>query len=513
MGGNGKVYVAKDHKFHDRLVAIKKIPKPNEPEADIFRAEVDIMKALDHPSICRLFETYIDSAYIFLVMEFLDGGDLFDRFVEHADVFAECTVADIIKQVTGAMKYAHIRGFAHRDLKPENICFCSRDQQNTQLKVIDWGYGKYFGHQKMKSNVGTTVYVAPEVLTFSGASGGYTSACDLWSLGVLCYVALSGKTPFWGSTQEQLTRMKHEQYPIEGGVWDTISAEAKDFIRRLLRFCPRARSATDCLLQHPWLVERRQVVPQNLLVPIMTNLEHFSHKPDFLSLCMASVARQVDHSSLADIRDVFCMLDWNGEGTLDRRKVEEGFRRAFGHVPEDMSSIFAHLDLDGTERVTYTEFCAAALGDHAFEEESVLWAAFKAFDHSDTGWVSLNDLQAVLTSADVNQVWSREVCQNVAAEVIEYYGDWDNTIYFHDWLHLMQECCSTRCHRWERGRLRPRSDVGKSGSKNSLGYRHNSESAAASPKSKSSCRHRRSATLCGSADVVSVAAPTLQVTE
>jgi Ca2+-binding EF-hand superfamily protein len=177
----------------------------------------------------------------------------------------------------------------------------------------------------------------------------------------------------------------------------------------------------------------------------MTNLDQFSFKPDLLSLCMASVARQVDHSSLTEIRDVFCLLDSDGDGTLDRQEVEAGFKIALGRVPDNMASIFSHLDLDQTGRISYTEFCAAALGDHSFIKESELWAAFKAFDLADDGRISLSEMQTVLASADVNQVWSQSVCQNVAAEVVEKYGDFDNTINFSDWLHLMQECSSRCC--------------------------------------------------------------------
>lgn len=233
-----------------------------------------------------------------------------------------------------------------------------------------------------------------KVLTQSFTGGGYTSACDLWSLGVLAYVSLSGKTPFWGSTQEQLTRMKHELYPIEGGCWDNVSAEAKNFIRSLLRFCPRARSATDCwlgghpccrtLLQHPWLALRKQEVPTPIISCVLTNLEQFSHMPDFLSLCVASVARQVDHSSLTDIRDVFCLLDSDCDGTLNCKDVEAGFIRAFGRVPDDMASIFSHLNLDGTGTLSYTEFCAAALGSVASRKSLCSGRRLRVLTHPTT---------------------------------------------------------------------------------------------------------------------------------
>merc|ERR1712151_1088472 len=98
-GAGGKVYIAKDQIFEDRLVAVKKMRQPGGAKAEFFRQEVDVMKSLDHPNICRLYETYVDSTYVYLVMEFLEGGDLFDRFVEGRDAFTEHVVANIIRQV------------------------------------------------------------------------------------------------------------------------------------------------------------------------------------------------------------------------------------------------------------------------------------------------------------------------------------------------------------------------------------------------------------------------------
>merc|ERR1711933_260735 len=142
------------------------------------------------------FETYEHERFMFFVLEFCEGGDLFDRINESRGL-PEALSANVIKQVASALLYAHAHGVAHRDLKPENICFCTRDPDSTHIKVIDWGLGKFFRLNGMKSNVGSSAYAAPEVL--DGRKGeGYSQACDLWSLGVVAYISLSGKAPFWG---------------------------------------------------------------------------------------------------------------------------------------------------------------------------------------------------------------------------------------------------------------------------------------------------------------------------
>jgi len=445
-GGCGKIYIAKDRMFKDRSVCVKQILKPDDDNLEALRREVDCMKNLDHPSICRLFETYDQQRFMFFVIEYCEGGDLFDRFFEKGKL-EETELAGIIRQVASAMKYAHGRGIAHRDLKPENVCFCSKDHtSNNHVKVIDWGYGKFFGQGRMKSNVGTSSYAAPEVFAPRKNDHGYTSTCDLWSLGVVAYVSLTGKQPFWGSTKEQLKRMKAEQFPLEGPAWDGVSQLAKDFIKALLKWQPAERLSADCVLSHPWLLANRApAVDPSTLHEVFFNMEQFSRTPDFFSLCVASVARQVDHGSLRGIREVFCMLDSNGDGVLELDEVRAGFAEAFGSDSEllpNVSEMFSHLDLDGTGKITYTEFCASGLGEQGYTQEHVLWAAFKTFDIRDDGQISLEELQSVLSKTEVNQVWSESVCQEVAREVMDEFGGGDGNINFQDWLCLMRECVS-----------------------------------------------------------------------
>lgn len=477
VGGGGRVYQAKDRRFQNRRVAIKQVQKPEGPgRMEALEREVKIMKELDHPCICRLFETYDKGRFMFFVMELCAGGDLFDRFMEDGRISAHIVV-EIVKQTVGALRYAHSRGIAHRDLKLENICFCSpaagssgmaapeapppetaplpEDATGTMtscssyqdlgaaahIKVIDWGFGKFFEQAKMRSNVGTSSYAAPEVVAPGKEDDGYTSACDLWSLAVVAYVSLCGKPPFWGPPKEQLRKMKAGEYPMEEGVWTEVSFEAKDFIRRLLKWDARERLTAGDALEHPWLAAKRSRVESTLLTQVLSNVEQFSRAPDFYSLCVASVARQVDHCSLYGIREVFCYLDTNCDGVIDVHEMQEGFRRAFGNDSDmaEVEEMFSKLNLDGSCRITFTEFCAAGLGEQIFLQEHVLWAAFKTFDIQDNGRITVQEMQHVLTTADVNRVWSTKVCSEVARELVNEFNSGDDGVTFQDWSEWMKE--------------------------------------------------------------------------
>jgi len=444
-GGYGKVFFARDREVKDRMVAIKKVLVLDDTKKKNFLKEAQIMKELDHPNICKLLETYDKGRNMFFVMEYCEGGEVFDRIMAEEKI-EEHTTADIVKQCASALKYAHNRSIAHRDMKPENICLCSRDINNNQIKVIDWGLGFYFGQARMSSQVGSLTYAAPEVLELRDVKG-YTCACDQWSLGVLTYVMLCGKPPFWGNYSEQIKKMKMEKYPMSDATWQRTSSEAKELIRGLLKNDPKKRLSLDQVLAHPWLRMAATAQDPAVTAEVLANLKQFSNVSQFFSICVASVARQLDHRSLRNVHKVFCEMDLNGDGVLELNEVKSGFEKIYGKDSEqvrDVEDMFRKLDLDGSGTIDYTEFCAAGIGERASTEENVLWAAFKAFDvHDDDGKITIAEIQQVLQSADVNQVWSKQVCEAVAQEVVSYGDtDGDGQIDFNEWLRLMRDIAS-----------------------------------------------------------------------
>lgn len=173
-----------------RQYAIKVLSKKmlkDEKLADL-KAEINIMASLDHPNIVRIVE-YFESKYsIYLILELLSGGELLDRLYEQKDFhYSEKIACRHIHTIINAINHCHRHNIAHRDLKLENFLFESRSD-DAQLKLIDFGLSQYFQpEQIMHKAVGTPYYVAPEVM-----EGSYTAKCDIWSLGVITYMLLSG---------------------------------------------------------------------------------------------------------------------------------------------------------------------------------------------------------------------------------------------------------------------------------------------------------------------------------
>ena len=165
----------------------KKIIKHQIKNFKLFKSEIDLLRAADHPNIIKLFAVFEDKVYLYLLMEECCGGSLFERLEKKnmkKNTFSEAKAAKIFKQILEALNYLHSHGVCHRDLKPENILF-STMADDSSLKLIDFGLSKVFDSEKnkMKGTVGTTFYMAPEVI-----KGQYNEKCDIWACGIILYI-------------------------------------------------------------------------------------------------------------------------------------------------------------------------------------------------------------------------------------------------------------------------------------------------------------------------------------
>lgn len=220
--------------------------------------ELDVLRKLDHSRIVRLKGFYEDEEFYYLLMEFVSGGDLMDFVAAHGSV-GEDAGREITKQVLEAVKYIHSKGISHRDLKPDNILIEQDDP--VLVKITDFGLAKVQGNGTfMKTFCGTLAYVAPEVIGGKANAeeneerNEYSSLVDMWSMGCLVYVILTGHLPFSGSTQEQLYKQISEGSYHEGPLKDfRISDEARNFIDSLLQVNPNARPTAEKALEHPWI--------------------------------------------------------------------------------------------------------------------------------------------------------------------------------------------------------------------------------------------------------------------
>jgi len=217
----------------------------------MIETEVCILKTAKHENIIQLYEMYEIEGKIYLIMELVTGGELFDEIVRIGK-YSEPEAAKIVHKILVAIEYLHQLGIAHRDLKPENLLLSDRTK-NAKIMISDFGLSKIFNDDEvMKTACGTPGYVAPEVLVRKG----YGREVDLWSLGVITYILLSGYPPFYDQNNVELFKqIMAGKYEFDRPWWDNISEKAKNFIRHLLVLDPKVRYTAEQALAHPFIVD------------------------------------------------------------------------------------------------------------------------------------------------------------------------------------------------------------------------------------------------------------------
>lgn len=231
-------------------VAIKILDKASIQQQNMgeqIKKEISIMKMIKHPAVVNLHEVLASRSKIFIVLEFISGGELFDKIVD-AGKFDETKAQYYFHQMVGGVAYCHDQGVYHRDLKPENLLLTAEDD----LKISDFGLssisiaGTESVSQLLHTTCGTPNYVAPEVLADKGYDG---QAADVWSLGVILYVLLAGFLPFDEPTMSGLFR-KIQKGDFQFPPW--FSPEAKDLIGKILVVDPAKRFQLKDVQAHKW---------------------------------------------------------------------------------------------------------------------------------------------------------------------------------------------------------------------------------------------------------------------
>lgn len=255
--GNGQFGVVKlgVHKKTKERVAIKIIKKEGmkAPDIELVRNEIDIMKLCHHPNIVKLLDHFENVDYIFIVMEYLSGGELQSYLTDKKFKFTENQAAKMIKQIGEAVKYIQQFGIIHRDLKPGNIMLAKKGEEYPTLKIMDFGLGKICGpNEKLNDGYGTLSFVAPEILLRTP----YNKQIDIWSIGIILYYILSGELPFDDPENNEdriANQIVFEEVKFSSAKWGNRSKEVKDLILKCLCKDINKRILITDLLQHPWI--------------------------------------------------------------------------------------------------------------------------------------------------------------------------------------------------------------------------------------------------------------------
>ena len=247
------------NKITNEKVAVKIMDKSkmSSTRLESARTEIEIMKICQHPNIIHFIDSYENADFIYIFMEYCEGGTFFNYLKKRNFILKEEEAVNIVHKICMAIYYFHSYGITHRDLKPENILMTSEDE-NAELKILDFGLGKIIGpNEKCSEPYGTIIYCAPEIIL----DYPYSKNVDSWSLGVITYIMLYGRLPFWDKDRSKLSLKVTKSNPIYRPAENNrVSDEAKNFIQSLLIKDQYKRMSIKQALEHKWFQKYNKTV-------------------------------------------------------------------------------------------------------------------------------------------------------------------------------------------------------------------------------------------------------------
>ena len=291
--------------------------------------EVAILHSLDHPNIVKYYETYNDQKYIYLVMEYVTGTQLFEKITQQANqTFTEVTAAGYMKNLFQAINHCHAQNIVHRDIKPDNIMITN----NNTVRLIDFGLSKASrNNRQLTTMAGTPYYMAPEVL-----EGSYSKKADIWSLGVLLYTLVCGYLPFQGGNAAEVFRkIKEADYHFNHVEFESVSEECKDLIRKLLEKNQKKRFTGQDALNHKWFKSMAAATAkakeetktaggeQKISDEVVNRLRSFKGVSTFKKAAMNLLVKTATEDEVQDLRAQFQAIDTDGTGMIKAQELHD----------------------------------------------------------------------------------------------------------------------------------------------------------------------------------------------
>ena len=365
-GSFGKVYQAKQkdkHATHSK-VAIKVIEKHMITNVELDR-EINALRAFADPGhnhVCRLFSTLQDARYVYLVMERVGGGELFEHLCRKGP-FSEKYASRFLEQFADGIAYIHERGFIHADLKPENLMLDRwGDYGNAQLKIVDFGFCVSQASPK-KFPFGTVVYLPPEHAKIYRQPRRPTVEADMYAAGVIMYTTLTGTHPFDPSNQApdddiaravaySATDLEYiDNYVFDEGRTTGLSSSAKLLMKNLLHPDPNQRTTASEFRSHPWILGETAsstVIPP----PALSNLQQFWQKRFRVAVLKKfGVKRQLSED---DLRVIFQTMDLNGDNSISLSELKFALSDLLG--TKSMMDLLSSVDMNNNGTLDFDEF-------------------------------------------------------------------------------------------------------------------------------------------------------------
>jgi len=424
----------------NKFYAIKSISKKNLTEEKLKEMynEVEITSKIHHPNVIILNETYHDNEYFHIVMEYCQGGDLFQKVKKNGKL-NENLVKKIIFKILHAISYCHNKGFIHRDLKPENILFVNNDNNSSYIKIADFGLAYYNrnnnNNNKLHEIAGSPFYMAPEVL-----KGDYDYKCDIWSIGIITYFLLSGILPYFDNDIKNLfKKIIKEEVNYNINELFNVSNDAIDFIKRCLIKNPNKRLNANELLKHNWFNDVRNDIYNN---ENNNNINSYDINKkilyDFVNnkiVCRRNVfilhsfVNELNEKKLENYQNIFYLLDKENKGLLNAENIYNACKEYnIKTTLQDITNIIYTLNQIRTCPVEnnnnyyldFKQFMIASMEPEMYTKENLI-KVFNECDINKNGYIDIEDFKNIYLRGGCRINADEEQINDLFKELL--YGD------------------------------------------------------------------------------------------
>ncbi|KAL9404796.1 hypothetical protein Peur_001768 [Populus x canadensis] len=414
--------------FACKTIAKRKLV--NKEDVEDVRREVQIMHHLTgQPNIVELKGAYEDKHSVHLVMELCAGGELFDRIIAKGH-YTERAAASLLRTIVQIIHTCHSMGVIHRDLKPENFLLLNK-QENSPLKATDFGLSVFYkSGEVFKDIVGSAYYIAPEVLKRR-----YGPEADVWSVGVMLFILLSGVPPFWAESEHGIfNAILRGHIDFTSDPWPSISPQAKDLVRKMLTSDPKQRMTAIQVLGHPWIKEDGEAPDTPLDNAVLSRLKQFKAMNNFKKVALRVIAGCLSEEEIMGLKEMFKGMDTDNSGTITLEELKQGLAKQGTKLSEyEAKQLMEAADADGNGIIDYDEFITATMHMNRMDREELLYTAFQHFDKDNSGYITTEELEQALRDFGMHD--GRDIKEIIS----EVDADNDGRINYDEFVAMMRK--------------------------------------------------------------------------
>ena len=427
-GAYGSVYKVQQ-KYTNYLRAVKAIKKKYVDSTEFYN-EIEVLKALDHPNIIKLFDCYQDKSYYYMVEEYCSGGDLFD-YIQKEKFFTERKAGTIFNQLLSAVNHLHKKRLVHRDLKPENIVLIESKNKDVYIKLIDFGTSITIKGKNLTQELGTIYYIAPEVFM-----NNYNEKADIWSCGIILYTMLCGHPPFCGNKENIIkSKILHSKLIFPSKEFKSVSKQAIEYIKHLLSYDPEDRPSAEEALNNKWLQSMISHGNSKLSEYIITNLIKFRTTLGLQKATVSFLTNQISiNEEIKKLKEEFDKIDVNKDGEISKDELIRCLETIYPRQEAILraNAIFKEIDFNNDGSINFSEFLTVNIQKEKLLNEETLDKAFRMFDLDGNGYITIDELKKTMPL----EITTKAGWRNLVSEVDK---DGDYQISFNEFKEMMEK--------------------------------------------------------------------------